>query len=992
MLSTGPTCVNTAGTLVGANATVLAAACSANPNTSADVWYGFVAQSTFPTVTLSNVGANFNAAGPRIQILSGACGAQTSLVCSNTLTATPVSALTLGTTYYVRILTNTNTGVPAGTWTFDICITDPPVVGSRMNEIFKETTLHGSVDANITDGTYPAGNLNNPWEILYGPDGNLWITEARGYVIRRMNPNTGATDTMTYLANGATGWLTAGEHTTFNRTFTAAQNPWPQGGMMGLALHPHFQDSANKKFVYVGYVHRYDSVSVTPSGGHFFTTKIVRFEYNTGTNKLYNPVAICDTIRGSDDHNSGRMIIAPVGGVYYLFYALGDMGTGNYNNKARINKSQNTASYEGKVLRFNLEPDSDAGLFDRWIPDSTGVHNNPFNGATQSAVYTTGVRNNQGFAYNPETNKLYGAEHGQFADDEINIIEMGKNYGHPLVEGYNDGNYNGCKPGSSSGSYSVIVSEAANATAIGADFRGPLYTFYPAPNTGAPSTSITGIYTSTPGDPGGNNLWLSVAHSGMDVYYSPFIPGWKNSVLTAAMKKAKFFRMKLNAAGDVVLPTPAGSASPTNDTVGVFWSQNRYRDLAISPDGRTIFAAIDRNSTTSGPTTGSPQGSLCPGCIKKFEFLGYNDNAGVSTIPTSIPVGTGTANTVTAATTTVINSDNNNIWVPITDANGDIIAEIDANGNNLDTITASVYINTGAIRTAGSGKPYLDRSITINSRNPIPGGQSVNVRFYIKASELAALVAAPGSGITDINGINIFKNSDANSAVLTAATTTITPTARTTFSTDYVIKANITSFSSFYFAGSLITLPLNLLTFTGNYINNATQLEWKTESEGNTSHFVVERGADGRTFNSIGTVAAHGTTTSVTRYPYTDNDASLASSLVLYYRLKMVDIDGAYKYSSVIAITLPAITGKVTIIPNPVESGGDVNVNMMAPANGKVDWRLIDNNGRTVLQSTYHAKKGNNDMKINVDGLPAGLYNMVVSGAGINQTVKLSKL
>jgi hypothetical protein len=38
--------------------------------------------------------------------------------------------------------------------------------------------------------------------------------------------------------------------------------------------------------------------------------------------------------------------------------------------------------------------------------------------------------------------------------------------------------------------------------------------------------------------------------------------GWKNSLLTAAMKKAKFFRVKLNATGDAVVPTPAGSASP----------------------------------------------------------------------------------------------------------------------------------------------------------------------------------------------------------------------------------------------------------------------------------------------------------------------------------------------------------------------------------------------------------------------------------------------
>jgi hypothetical protein len=106
-----PTCTPTSGTLLGGNATSLAATCSANATTSADVWYKFVAESTFPTVTLSNVGAQFAAAGPRIQILS-ACASGV-LACSNTLTATPSTALTLGTTYYVRILTNSNTGTPA---------------------------------------------------------------------------------------------------------------------------------------------------------------------------------------------------------------------------------------------------------------------------------------------------------------------------------------------------------------------------------------------------------------------------------------------------------------------------------------------------------------------------------------------------------------------------------------------------------------------------------------------------------------------------------------------------------------------------------------------------------------------------------------------------------------------------------------------------------------------------------------------------------------
>src|SRR4030095_10474817 len=57
-LITGPTCAPTSGTLLGANATALAATCSANATTSADVWYKFVAESIFHTTTVSNVGAN----------------------------------------------------------------------------------------------------------------------------------------------------------------------------------------------------------------------------------------------------------------------------------------------------------------------------------------------------------------------------------------------------------------------------------------------------------------------------------------------------------------------------------------------------------------------------------------------------------------------------------------------------------------------------------------------------------------------------------------------------------------------------------------------------------------------------------------------------------------------------------------------------------------------------------------------------------------------
>ncbi len=160
LLTSAGICSSTAGTLLNATATPLVPAACANVN-SADVWYKFVAQSTFPTVALSNVGANFNAATPRIQIFSGAsCASLTQNVCGTALTVKPATALTPGTTYYVRILTNTNTGVPTtGAWDFNICITDLP------DDCANAATLTSSTACNNTRGTLlnatvtPAGSL-----------------------------------------------------------------------------------------------------------------------------------------------------------------------------------------------------------------------------------------------------------------------------------------------------------------------------------------------------------------------------------------------------------------------------------------------------------------------------------------------------------------------------------------------------------------------------------------------------------------------------------------------------------------------------------------------------------------------------------------------------------------------------------------------------------------------------------------------------------------
>jgi PQQ-dependent dehydrogenase (s-GDH family) len=937
-----------------------------------DVWYSFVAGTANATITINPTGTDLGTAGARLQLFSGSCSALTSLGCGTTTLA--ATGLVFGTTYYIRVYSAAAgaIGTSASGSAFSITVANTAttlpqynIASSRTSELFQQVTLS------------PANALNDPWEITYGTDGFLWITEARGYKVSRMDPSTGAKTTVLDLSQGST-FLPAADQT-FNVQFGTTQSPWPQGGFAGLAMHPDFMHAtAPKKFIYVSYVHTYNSTAAN-NAGVFFTNRVVRFTYNTATAKLESPVSLCDTLPGSSDHNSQRMIIAPVGGTNYLFYASGDMGSGQFGNSAREIKSQLTASYEGKILRFNLEPDTDAGTLDKWIPND-----NPFNAAAQSAVWSTGMRNNQGFAYAVinGTGILYGSSHGPYSDDEINIIESGKNYGHPTVIGYkSDGNYNGSKAGSPTGSLPLINSEIDNATAIGAFFyRDPIFSAY-----AATQAAVNNMYLNSPP----NGSWPSEGWSGMDVYTSTEIPGWKNSLVLGSLKWGRVLRLKLNNAGTAVVPT--GSA----DTVSYFGSTNRYRDVAFAPNGKDLFVVMDKSSTTSGPSAANPVAPACPGCVQKYTFIGYQNNGSTnkSTIPTSIEVTTSTLNSCTPATGVTIDATNNNIWVPVTGADGNIMAEIKANGNNLGLVSSSFYTNSGTARTDATGKPYLDRNIAITPQVQPAAGMPVSIRLYLTASELNTLIGRTNSGITSISNLTIYKNSDACGTTVRSSAQAITPLyAEAHGSTGYVLQANITSFSSFYFGSpNLTTLPLYLTHFNGALKEKDVKLEWETSNEINTSHFNIERSSNGSRFETIATMAADGNRVETAPYGYTDKDVSLLPVDRLYYRLKSVDKDGKFTYSSVIAVRLPQ-QSDVLVFPNPVKSRLHIRINHRTAKEAMVE--VSDLQGRLVHTNRAWLQGGAANVEIDVRRWQPQLYIIKIRNrnAELLATQKFEKL
>ncbi|HEX7847748.1 MAG TPA: PQQ-dependent sugar dehydrogenase [Chitinophagaceae bacterium] len=915
-----------------------------------DVWYKFTPSSNVLTVSLSAIGTNLSTSGTRMQLFSGTCGTLTSIACARTKI---VSNVTSGATYYIRIYSagaGAIGGVASGS-AFSItasATTPTTVTGGRMKEVYQQTTLSG---ANI---------IADPWEVTYGQDGYLWITEAKGYKVYRMDPNSGEKITVLDVSQGST-FFTTPEDQAFNAQFDINTNN-PQGGFAGLALHPNFMHpSTPQNFVYVSYVHSYDG-GAAPTG-RFYTNRVVRFEYNPATEKLQSPVSLCDTLPGSNDHNSQRMIVAPVGGTYYLFYASGDMGSGQFDNRTRPQKAQIAGSYEGKILRFNLDT---TGL-GTWIPSD-----NPF--GANSAVWSTGIRNNQGFAYDPATDHLYGSSHGPYSDDEINIIEKARNYGHPLVIGYAaDSNYDGSSAGANTtSSCPIIVHEVDNAAAIGASYKDALFSAYPTTKA-----NINNIYLTNPGNGG----WPSEGWSGMDIYKNTFIPGWKNSLVVSSLKWGRVLKIKLNNTGDTVIKT-AGY-----DTVSYFGSTNRFRDVAFGPGGKDLFVVMERSTTSSGPSAGNPIVPACAGCVQKYSFLGYSDVSGKSSIPTSIDVTAGTANSCAQGTTVTIDDINNNLWVPITGPDGNIMAEIKANGQNLGTITSSFYTNGGSLRQK-SGVRYLDRNLTITPA--VQPSSPVAIRLYFSKAEFDVLDADPLSGISDISGLKILKNNDACGASFNGAATLVVPQYAEAHGTNgYVLQANISGFSSFYFASQNIALPLTLLSFKGNLQGSAALLQWQTENEINTSHFELERSVDGRNFSAITTKAAAGSSATKINYTHADNDVANLGTTVVYYRLKMVDGNGSFTYSNIISITLPSIVGQVIVYPNPVEKETRVTINAIVA--GKAKWTLVDNNGRVLMQNNKDLVKGYNEIQVDMGKLAAGVYYISVSGAGVDEKIKVQK-
>ncbi|HLN72373.1 MAG TPA: PQQ-dependent sugar dehydrogenase [Prolixibacteraceae bacterium] len=329
------------------------------------------------------------------------------------------------------------------------------------------------------DTTVIARGLEVPWEILWGPDNCIWMTERTGR-ISRVNPETKKITVLLEINVTNQG----------------------ESGLLGMALHPDFQSNP---YVYVSYNY---------TSGMAIRERLVR--YNYANDKLTQPVTLIDNIPGNTYHDGSRLLFGPDG---KLYMTMGDGG--------EMPRAQDLNSLNGKILRIN--------------DDGSIPTDNPFTG---SYVYALGSRNAQGLDFSP-SGILYSSEHGPESDDEINIIERGRNYGWPDVKGKCD-------------------TPEETAFCQSKNVREPIYAYTP-----------------------------TLALAGIAYYNSDKFPDWKNSLIVTSLKAGRLIIHHLSADG----------MSVTKTTTIYDGDYGRLRDVCVSKDGR-VFISTSNKDGRGDPKTG----------------------------------------------------------------------------------------------------------------------------------------------------------------------------------------------------------------------------------------------------------------------------------------------------------------------------------------------------------------------------------------------------
>ncbi len=278
------------------------------------------------------------------------------------------------------------------------------------------------------------------------------------------------------------------------------------------------------------------------------------------------------------------------------------------------------------------------------------------------------------------------------------------------------------------------------------------------------------------------------------------------------------------------------------------------------------------------------------------------------------------------------------------------------------SIASGAYITMNLTPSASgdlTSTSYINRSWTLEQNGGL-SSYNYDVDYYYEQNDVVGNEAdiIP----TKISGGTIIQTTNANLMNI---------------NTNHVSFTGLTSFSEYGArdqADGATILPVNLLSFSAEALNDEVVVKWATATEINSDYFEIQRSADNYNYETIGKVKAAGTSNIPMNYNF--NDVAPLEG-ISYYRLKQVDFDGKFVYSQ--PVTVSTKTKEVVLWPNPMKYS-DINLLFKDGYNGKAEIRIFSATGKEIYKTAVVVRSG--IVKVNLPSMKAGVYFIEINTDG----------
>ena len=282
------------------------------------------------------------------------------------------------------------------------------------------------------------------------------------------------------------------------------------------------------------------------------------------------------------------------------------------------------------------------------------------------------------------------------------------------------------------------------------------------------------------------------------------------------------------------------------------------------------------------------------------------------------------------------------------------IAPVLCQGNTPASPTGDVWYNINTISNPSS----TNATITVNNS----GGTFDPV--------IAVYSGNPGAGC---GGLTLMACANATGA----GGSEVLALSNLTAGTRYYVRVygtNAADANTFTITATGAALPVTLASISGVKQGLNNKLSWTTETELNNKGFELQRSADGVNFTTISFInsqAISGNSNSILNYNYLDKGITDA---INYYRLKQIDKDGSFNYSSIVLLksAKPATVNIVALYPNPASA--TLTIDIESPTSNYMNVEITDAAGKVILKKSSELIAGANRLSVDVKKLAPGNY------------------